>query len=441
MSDGHDDHKHGADDYHPFVPPFGSKMGGATPREHAAQRLAGPRAPLLFGAWEKLFQQPFKGMTTDGTVIPDLYSLEPADAPVREMMHAVEALLTQLSGEQKKTISFPVDSPQWRHWQNTELHVEDYGLRLDEMPAPVRESVMNVLRASMSDHGYNLARNVMKLNRFLGDIIGGPAVLGEWSYIFCLFGMPSMTVPWGWQFFGHHLALNCFVINGQMVLTPAFWGAEPVHADHGPFKGIRLFQDEEREGLALMRSFSREQQEKAIVAHSMMGGDLPEGRRHFADNLNLGGAFQDNRIVPYEGLRADAMSRAQQQSMMDLVQRYLLSLPPGPLKARIAEIERHLKDTHFCWIGGTGETNPFYYRIQSPVIFIEFDHHAGVFLTNPEPQKFHVHTIVRTPNGNDYGIDLLRLHYEQSDHHRNRHSHGGVEHSHDHGHHSHEHKD
>ena len=48
------------------------------------------------------------------------------------------------------------------------------------------------------------------------------------------------------------------------------------------------------------------------------------------------------------------------------------------------------------------------------MIFIEFDHHAGVFLTNAEPAKFHVHTIVRTPNGNDYGIDLLRLHYQQA---------------------------
>jgi hypothetical protein len=25
---------------------------------------------------------------------------------------------------------------------------------------------------------------------------------------------------------------------------------------------------------------------------------------------------------------------------------------------------------------------------------------------------------VRTPNGNDYGIDLLRLHYQQAAHHR-----------------------
>ena len=67
---------------------------------------------------------------------------------------------------------------------------------------------------------------------------------------------PSTTEPWGWQLFGHHLVLNCFVLGEQMVLTPAFWGAEPNYADHGPFKGIRLFQDEERAGLKLMRAFS-----------------------------------------------------------------------------------------------------------------------------------------------------------------------------------------
>ena len=108
---------------------------------------------------------------------------------------------------------------------------------------------MAVLRASMSPNGYELSRDVMQLNRFLGDIVGGPAVMGEWSYIFCLFGTPSTTEPWGWQLFGHHLVLNCFVLGEQMVLTPAFWGAEPSYADHGPFKGIQLFQDEERAGL------------------------------------------------------------------------------------------------------------------------------------------------------------------------------------------------
>ena len=82
---------------------------------------------------------------------------------------------------------------------------------------------MAVLRASLSGKGYELSRDVMRLNRFLGDLVGGPAVLGEWSYIFCLFGDPSETEPWGWQLFGHHLCLNCFVLGRQMVLTPASW--------------------------------------------------------------------------------------------------------------------------------------------------------------------------------------------------------------------------
>jgi hypothetical protein len=30
--------------------------------------------------------------------------------------------------------------------------------------------------------------------------------------------------------------------------------------------------------------------------------------------------------------------------------------------------------------------------------------------------RTHIHTVVRTPNGNDYGKDLLRQHYASFDH-------------------------
>jgi hypothetical protein len=408
-------------DYRPFVPaPGHTNIVGQTPRAHAEARLQNPRAQGLFGAWAKLAAVPFAGMTVDGHVQSGLFSLQPEDAPTPAMVEAVKLLLRILSPAQRGAMCFPVDSELWRHWQNTELYVEHYGLRLDEVEMPEREAVLAVLRASLSGKGYDITRGVMRLNRFLGDLVGGPEVLGEWAYIFCLFGTPSESEPWGWQVFGHHLSLNCFVIGRQMVLTPCFLGAEPNYADTGPFAGIRLFEDEERTGLALIRSLSPKQRNQATVAHSMVGGDLPPGRRHFADNLHLGGAYQDNRIVPYEGLRASELSALQRRNLLDLVAAYVAPLPPGPLAARLAGIERHLTETHFCWIGGSDEASPFYYRIQSPVIFIEFDHHAGVFLTNAEPAKFHVHTIVRTPNGNDYGVDLLRLHYQHAAHHQHK---------------------
>ncbi len=141
---------------------------------------------------------------------------------------------------------------------------------------------------------------------------------------------------------------------------------------------------------------------------------MPRERVHFADERHLGGAFRDNRIVPYEGIKVSQLSRDWQQRLLDLIEVFLIVLPSGPRKARIEEIVRHLDETQFCWIGGHDETSTFYYRVQSPVVMIEFDHHCGVFLTNQNPEKFHVHTIVRTPNGNDYGKALVDLYRARS---------------------------
>ncbi len=80
------------------------------------------------------------------------------------------------------------------------------------------------------------------------------------------------------------------------------------------------------------------------------------------------------------------------------------------------EVGRHINNTWFTWIGGTQPGSVFYYRIQSPVVLIEFDHQRPAtletFAADPDkPTRQHIHTVVRTPNGNDFGKDLLRQHY------------------------------
>jgi hypothetical protein len=392
--------------------PPGVKIAGPTARAHAQSRMDNERVQGLFGNWARLYAEPYRGLSVDGRLLPDLYKRQAEGAPTAAMVAAAQRLLGLLAPEQRLAASFPIDAQEWRRWQNTEMYVETGGLRLEELDDTVKDAALDLMRASLSARGYEQSINAMRLNRFLGDLVSGPAVMNEWSFTFSIFGEPSLTEPWGWQCFGHHMCLSCFVLGEQMVLSPAFWGAEPRYADDGPFVGTRLFDAEEAEGLKFMRTLSPEQQKAAIVAHSIIGGDLPPDRRHFADNLHLGGAFQDNRVVPYEGLNAGAMTAHQRAALMRLVRLFLSGLPDGPLASRFAEAERHLDETYFCWIGGTGDDDPFYYRIQSPVVFIEFDHHAGVFLTNPEPAKFHAHVIVRTPNGNDYGFDLLRQHRE-----------------------------
>jgi hypothetical protein len=89
----------------------------------------------------------------------------------------------------------------------------------------------------------------------------------------------------------------------------------------------------------------------------------------------------------------------------------------GHAQVKMDEVTRHLNDTYFCWMGGGSDDGVFYYRVQSPVIIVEFDHQRGIaFRERTKPYKDHIHVIVRTPNGNDYGKDLLRLHYQQGHH-------------------------
>jgi hypothetical protein len=97
-----------------------------------------------------------------------------------------------------------------------------------------------------------------------------------------------------------------------------------------------------------------------------------------------------------------------------LIEVYVGRMRPGHAQVRLEEVKRHLSNTHFAWIGASDDVSPFYYRVQSPVILIEFDHQPGLALDNDFPSRNHTHTLVRTPNGNDYGKDLLRQHYARA---------------------------
>ncbi len=379
--------------------------------EHALQV---PRIRALVDGWERLYAEPFRGIT-DGTVPPPgLFALADEGAPVAAAAEAAGRLLALAAPHERARLCHDLQAREWRAWMNPEFYLQRHGLRLEEIAVPLREAVLDVLRASLGAQGFARARDLMRINGFLGDLVGAPRVMNEYSYNFNLFGQPSLVAPWGWNFYGHHLCLNCLLLGRQMVLTPVFMGAEPHCIDTGPHAGTRAFEREEADALALMRSLPASLQQRAQLYARKRDAAMPPGRVAVGDELHLGGAFQDNRRIPREGVRADAFGAGQRRALMDLVDLYLATLPPGPRQARLAQVERYLDATHLCWIGGTGDDDPFYYRVQSPVLVVEFDHHAGVFLGNAEPEKFHVHTLVRTPNGNDYGMDLVRQHCERA---------------------------
>jgi hypothetical protein len=156
------------------------------------------------------------------------------------------------------------------------------------------------------------------------------------------------------------------------------------------------------------------QRRAATVFEQMVDPAMPEGRVHPGDERHLAGAFQDNRVIPFEGIRVADMPADAQRRALQIAESFLRLLPGGPRAARLREIEEHLAETWFSWIGGHEPGDVSYYRLQSPVLIAELDHHCGVFLDYDTPQPFHIHTVLRTPHGNDYGRAWVRQWQERN---------------------------
>ena len=353
---------------------------------------------------ETQIAEPFRGLTADGQVVPGLFTLQETGLSNEGVKQAAEAWLDSVDPSQRDSALFSVDSDAWRRWSNIHVFLMRHGAMMEDMTQDQRDLAFGLLRESFSPSGFELARNIMKLNESIREITGSDDELGEWLYWLSVLGEPSLDEPWGWQFDGHHLNVNCFLLGGQMVMTPLFMGSEPVAVDIGKHAGTRVFQAEEGTALNLARTLSAEQRSRAIVSN-----DVPPGV--------FTGAFRDNFEMRYEGIKFNDLSSRQQALMFDLIGTYINRVRSDHAELRMEEIRQHLDETHFAWMGGTDEDSVFYYRVHSPVVLIEFDHQGGIFLDNDEPTRNHIHTVVRTPNGNDYGKDLLRQHREQVNHH------------------------
>ncbi len=358
--------------------------------------------PMLDRAHSGL-AEPFRGVAIAGEIVPELFSLGKAGISTAPVAEAARSFLLALSPEQRSAASFAVGDEAWRKWSNIHPWLMRHGVCLADLGHGQREAALGLMRASLSAAGYQTARDVMRLNEHALEITGKPEEYGEWLYWVSLFGAPSPDQPWGWQIDGHHLNLNCFVLGDQLVLTPSFMGSEPVLARSGKYRGTRVFAGEEERGYALMQSLSAEERQRATI-----GTDLPSEL--------LTAAYKDNRRIDASGIRYDELPPESRDRLEALLATYTGRIRPGHAEIRWAEVKHHLGETRFAWIGAFTDASPFYYRILSPVILVEFDHQSGIMYDNDTPSRDHIHTVVRTPNGNDYGKDLLRQHYAQHDH-------------------------
>ena len=129
-----------SNNFRDLIPPADHpRIAGISERDaysHAAHALATrARVQGLLAERRRAAGQPFRGITTNGDVVPDLYTLADEGAPTGAMVEAARTVLNLATAEERARLCHAIDAPQWRMWSNPELYFDRFGLRLDELGA------------------------------------------------------------------------------------------------------------------------------------------------------------------------------------------------------------------------------------------------------------------------------------------------------------------
>ena len=333
---------------------------------------------------------------------------------------AMKSFRASLSDELLADASFPLGHKESYSWTNVPPGRDEDrgGIRFGELSINQLTRFYEVLSVFLSDDGYTKVSLITKdtekyaetpKQTLLSDIEETPKPKHPsfWAsnpYHIALFGNPETDGSWGFQLDGHHLALN-FLVHGDAVsVVPALIGTAPATID-----GTVVLENERSKAFVLLNSLEENQKKKAIQ----------KGRR----GLRVGAGRSTDPFLNHDysefvgtGLKASEMNDTQKEHLRNLIKTYVYNLETEFADVWMADIDAGIDNTYFVWIGGTTTSDPIYYRVFNPDIWIEFNNESGLD---------HIHTIIRSPNGNDYGIfalnrgsKTLREHYASADHHK-----------------------
>ena len=321
-----------------------------------------------------------------------------AGAPqgVAEAVAATNAMLATLTPAQRQGAVFPFDDQQQKQrWSNLPTGIfERRGIRLGDLTPAQLASVHALLRATLSEQGYQKVVDIIAGDEHLRTSGtgggGGRLRFGQDEYYLALLGQPSTTQPWMIQFGGHHLAINLIMVGQGSTMTPSLPATQPaVFTLNGRL--VRPLGDEYDKAFALMNSLDASQQREAVLGFEVR-------------DLVLG-AGQDGKTIQPEGIRASRLTPAQQDMLLDLASEWVRIQGEPGASAKMAELRANLADTYFAWSGPTTKGRAAYYRIQGPTVVIEYAPQGRE--TGTDQGVDHVHTIYRDPT-NDYGARLAR---------------------------------
>jgi hypothetical protein len=312
-----------------------------------------------------------------------------ASGQTARIARSAQAFLGKLNDAERAKVLFKFDDKEQRaRWSNLPTGMaERRGLRMGDLTPDQRTAVMSLLSVTLSKMGYEKIVGIIEGDEVLkkGSRGNGPA-FGRDEFYVSFLGNPSATAAWMLQFGGHHLALNVTFVGEEGVLTPSLIAVQPARYSIDG-RMVRPLGRETDKAFELVNALTAAQRNEAVLGFQMR--DLVLGPGH------------DGETIQPEGIKASALTRPQQEMLLDLVAEWSGIIHDTAAAEKMAEIKANLNDTWFAWSGPTQPGSAAYFRVQGPTVVIEY-----------APQKLggdptqHIHTMYRDFT-NDYGKKLL----------------------------------
>jgi hypothetical protein len=307
--------------------------------------------------------------------------------------------LNSLNQDQRSQAQLPFDDLSKSTWHFLPSSMwPRKGIELTELDNNQKKLVHLLLQSSLSESGYKKTMKIMNLENVLLEITGDSIKRNPDKYSLAFYGNPDKDSLWSWSFEGHHLSLNFTILNGNTSIAPRFLGSSPATILSGPRKGERTLDKEEDLGFELINSLSGDQKKIAIFQEKAFSGVVTKN------------SLEVDPLYPV-GIKYEELNSSQQLVFLKLLNEYLSTVPEKEAKKRMEKLKNEeMNEIRFGWAGGMHLGEGHYYRIQGKSFLIEF--------ANSQNNANHIHTVWRDFNG-DFGRDLIREHYKNSDHHKN----------------------
>ncbi|TWU54591.1 hypothetical protein Poly51_33100 [Rubripirellula tenax] len=322
--------------------------------------------------------------------------LKVGDPPGQQMQTFAESFVSSLDADQKAKAIMPYDSPARIDWHFIPKKSRK-GLMIKEMNTAQQTAALRLVRAALSEMGYDKANKIMMNESVLRELEGDNRTWDRDSgmYYVTLFGEPKNEGVWGMSFEGHHLSLNFVCRDGKMVdSTPQFFATNPatiMDEVSGPLgKGTRILKQEEDLAFALINSLSGD-----TLGTAMIADEAPK-------EIRFAGEGQPKVGKP-EGIPMSDLDASGKKLLQDLVSVYIDAVADDIAKQRRELIEQAGWDNvYFAWAGATKPGIGHYYRVRGNNFLIEFVNTQPDASGNPAN---HIHAVWRDLTG-DFDLPI-----------------------------------